>query len=159
MKGWSKFHELKDDAELPMRGFMAMKYKDKAIDLVFNTCFTRAAERAGFTLLRTDEEPRAGLIDDQIRVDIRRSRFVIADLTRVSDEDYTEGAYWEAGYAEALGKPVIYTCRTGYQGKVHFDANHHLTIEWHPDLLKITEDKLTATLRASLLEANQEDKR
>jgi nucleoside 2-deoxyribosyltransferase len=45
-------------------------------------------------------------IDDQMRVALRTSRFVVADLTRGN-----RGAYWEAGFAEGLGRPVIYTCR------------------------------------------------
>ena len=49
--------------------------------------------------------PKAGLIDDRLRVEIRTSRFLIADLTHEN-----AGAYWEAGFAEGLGKPVIYTC-------------------------------------------------
>ena len=36
---------------------------------------------------------------------IRDAKFVIADLTHDNN-----GAYWEAGYAEGLGKPVIYIC-------------------------------------------------
>ena len=60
---------------------------------------------AGFDLFKSDDEPRAGLIDDQLRVDIQSSDFLIADLTHDN-----LGAYWEAGYAEGLGKPVIYTC-------------------------------------------------
>ncbi len=38
-------------------------------------------------------------------VQIRDAKFVIADLTHGND-----GAYWEAGYAEGLGKPVAYIC-------------------------------------------------
>jgi nucleoside 2-deoxyribosyltransferase len=59
----------------------------------------------GFILRRLDDEPKAGLIDDRMRAEIQASRFVIVDLTHMN-----RGAYWEAGYAEGLGKPVIYTC-------------------------------------------------
>jgi hypothetical protein len=154
MKGWMHYEELKQSVDLPMRGFMAMKYGDQMLDRVFKQCWYKAAFRAGFELIRVDEEPRAGLIDDQIRLDIRRSRFVIADLS-----GHSEGAYWEAGYAEALGKPVIYTCRHGHQSKVHFDTNHHLTVAWDADSLETAENKLVATIRASLPEAQQEDQK
>jgi hypothetical protein len=33
------------------------------------------------------------------------ARFLVADLT-----DRCPGAYWEAGFAHGLGKPVIYMC-------------------------------------------------
>ena len=45
------------------------------------------------------------MIDDRLRVEIQSARFLIADLTHEN-----RGAFWEAGYAEGLGKPVIYTC-------------------------------------------------
>ena len=48
---------------------------------------------------------QAGLIDNVMRVQIRDSAFILADLT-----DDNLGAYWEAGFAEGLGKPVIYLC-------------------------------------------------
>jgi hypothetical protein len=53
--------------------------------------------------LRIDKEhPLEGLVD-RIKQEIDRSTFVVADLT-----DERPSCYFEAGYAEALGKPVIY---------------------------------------------------
>jgi nucleoside 2-deoxyribosyltransferase len=61
-----------------------------------------------------------------MRVDIQGCRFLIADLTHRNN-----GAYWEAGYAEGLGKPVIYTCqRSTFAQASHFDTNHHLAVYW-----------------------------
>jgi hypothetical protein len=40
-----------------------------------------AAKRAGFDLFKLDDRPRAGLIDDRMRVEIRASDFIVADLT------------------------------------------------------------------------------
>ena len=93
------------------------------------------------------DEPRAGLIDDRLRVAIQASDFVIADLTHDN-----LGAYWEAGYAEGLGKPVIYTCEsTRFEAnKTHFDTNHHLTIAWDVGNPDVTTRKLKATVRATL---------
>jgi hypothetical protein len=96
----------------------------------------------------TDRQP-AGLIDDQLRVALRRSRFVIADLTHGNN-----GAYWEAGFAEGLGRPVIYTCREkewedGNQ-KTHFDTNHLVTVIWDPQRPNDAAERLTAIIRATL---------
>jgi nucleoside 2-deoxyribosyltransferase len=65
--------------------------------------------------------------------EIRMCRFLIADLTCGN-----QGAYWEAGYAEGLGKPVIYTCNKSYFDKegTHFDTNHHQTVLWDPARLE-----------------------
>ena len=51
----------------------------------------------------------------------------------------TSGAYWEAGFGEGLGLPVIYTCEISKwaESKTHFDTNHLVTIIWDPgDLQK-----------------------
>ena len=96
----------------------------------------------------------AGLIDDQLRVHLRTARFVIADLTHGNN-----GAYWEAGFAEGLGRPVIYTCRKKEWDKrdlpseqmVHFDTNHRIyTVIWDPDKLGEAATQLTATIRSTL---------
>ena len=95
------------------------------------------------------------MIDDRLRVEIQSSDFIVADLTHDN-----LGAYWEAGYAEGLRKPVIYTCEKEKfeKEKTHFDTNHHLTIIWDKtDPLKAGES-LKATIRATLPElAKQED--
>jgi nucleoside 2-deoxyribosyltransferase len=93
------------------------------------------------------------LIDDQIRVRIRASRFVIAELTHEN-----RGVYWEAGFAEGLGRPVIYTCKKSAELKTHFDTNHHLTVRWEYDRLAEAASSLKATIRATLpTEAKQSD--
>jgi nucleoside 2-deoxyribosyltransferase len=84
---------------------MDLTAKDE-IDNVFTDCFIPAVAKTGFKLERVDTAPKAGLIDDKIKVDIRTARFVLADLTGNNN-----GVYWEAGFAEGLGKPVIYTCK------------------------------------------------
>jgi nucleoside 2-deoxyribosyltransferase len=103
----------------------------------------------GFDLKRLDEGQPAGLIDDRLRVEIRQCRFLIADLTNEN-----RGAYWEAGFAEGLGKPVIYTCRKDvFEDKAkgtHFDTNHHLTVTWELDKLDDAVGRLKATIRATL---------
>jgi nucleoside 2-deoxyribosyltransferase len=129
------------------KAFMAMEYEDKELDDVFERCFRPAVKTTGYDLFRLDEKPRAGIIDDRLRVEIRTSRFLISDLTHEN-----RGAYWEAGFAEGLGKPVIYTCEKSAfdKGKTHFDTNHHLTIIWEKDKLDIAAVNLMATIRATL---------
>jgi nucleoside 2-deoxyribosyltransferase len=110
-------------------------------------------KRAGFDLRRLTDRQRAGLIDDRLRVEIRRSRFLLCELT----ED-NRGAYWEAGFAEGLGRPVIYTCRKDYHPNVHFDTNHYLTVLWEPGKLDEAATELKAVIRATLpTEAKQSD--
>ena len=98
--GWERNRELLAGGSRSRRAFMASRWGDAEFDRVFEDCFKPAVERAGFDLIRMDEEPKAGLIDDHMRLEIRRSRFLIADLSHMNP-----GAYWEAGYAEGLRAP------------------------------------------------------
>jgi hypothetical protein len=153
MAGWERYEELSRRQINSRFAFMAMEFRDPELDYAFQTHFKNAAKRAGFMLRALNEGQPAGLIDDQLRVALRTSRFVIADLSHGNN-----GAYWEAGFAEGLGLPVIYTCRekdfeaTDQQGrrKVHFDTSHLVTIKWSRETLKEAEDKLTATIRATI---------
>ena len=82
-----------------------MEYGNPELDKIVEETFKPAVKQTGFDLFALNEKPRAGLIDDRSRVEIQTSRFLIACLTHDN-----AGAYWEAGFAEGLGKPVIYTC-------------------------------------------------
>ena len=77
---------------------------------------------------------------------------MLADLTHNNN-----GAYWEAGYAEGLGKPVVYLCeKEKFEkskedcGGTHFDTNHCTTIPWSRDDDEGFRKKLIATIHRSL---------
>ena len=90
---------------------------------------------------------RAGVIDNIMRAQIRDAAFVIVDLTHDNS-----GAYWEAGFAEGLGKPVIYICEKSKfeKAQTHFDTNHCTTVQWDNGDRALFEQQLVATLRRSL---------
>ncbi len=145
--GWRKYEKLKKSKAInTYKAFMAMQYNDDVLTDMYNK-IKIAVEQTGFKLFLLDEVLQAGLIDNQLRVQIRNSRFVLADLTHDN-----HGAYWEAGYAEGLGRPVIYLCEKNKfdQLKTHFDTNHHTTIIW--DQVKPQEAivKLKATIRETM---------
>jgi hypothetical protein len=138
MAGWTRYEAIKHAQIESRTAFMAMQFGDEELNLAVGNAFKPAVNRAGFELrLLSDGQP-AGLIDDQLRVALQTSRFVIADLTHANN-----GAYWEAGFAECLGCPVIYTCRQKEwdeldergRRKVRFDTNHLVTIIWDPENL------------------------
>jgi hypothetical protein len=152
--GWELYQTLKRGRSDSRKAFMAMKFGDAVLDNAYKNCFKPAVKATGFDLLRLDEAPKAGLIDDRLRVEILTSRFLITDLTHNN-----AGAYWEAGFAEGLGKPVIYTCEEKFfkneppyekKGGTHFDTNHHLTVVWNENALNIAAEQLKATIRATL---------
>jgi hypothetical protein len=147
MDGWLRYHALKDQQSSSRFAFMAMKFGDAELDQVVETTFKLAVARTGFELRTLVQGQGAGLIDDQLRVALRSCRFVLADVTHGNN-----GAYWEAGFAEGLGKPVIYTCREKewQERKVHFDTNHLVTIIWDPKKQEDAGRRLAATIRATL---------
>ena len=147
MSGWLRYGILKQGLVESRKVLMAMKFGDEELDHVVESCFSPAVRRTGFELRTIVENQPAGLIDDQLRVALRMSRFVIADLTHRNN-----GAYWEAGFAEGLGRPVIYTCREAewHQGQSHFDTNHLVTVIWDRTNLKKASAQLSATIRATL---------
>jgi hypothetical protein len=94
-----------------------------------------------------------------MRVEIRTSRFVICDLTHGN-----RGAYWEAGFAEGLGRPVFYICRRdvlndrNHPDHPHFDTAHQLIIEWNPADPATGMQELKDVIRATLpAEAQMDD--
>lgn len=149
LAGWARVSDLLQSAKGSRKAFMAMKFGDSTLDAVFLDHFKPAIRATGFELLRLDEEPRAGLIDDRLRLELRTSRFVIADLTHGNN-----GAYWEAGFAEGVGRPVIYTCRNDVFNdtatRPHFDANHYLTVIWDPANPAAAADQLKTIVRVTL---------
>ena len=82
-----------------------------------------------------------------MRTQIRDAAFVLVDLTHDNS-----GAYWEAGYGEGLGKPVIYICEQNKfdTEKTHFDTNHCTTVAWSIGDPEPFVERLIATLRRSL---------
>jgi nucleoside 2-deoxyribosyltransferase len=79
-----------------------------------------------------------------MRVQIRRAKLLLADLTHDN-----LGAYWEAGFAEGLGIPVIYLCEETKFEKLgtHFDTNHHTTIKWNLKNPEKALNQLKSTIR------------
>jgi hypothetical protein len=130
---------------------MAMKYGEPELDSIVRDHFAGAVARTGFELRRLDQNQPAGLIDDQLRVQIRTSRFLVCDLTHGN-----RGAYWEAGFAEGIGRPVIYTCKSDvfnnptHSDRPHFDTNHFVTVVWSSDYPQTAAEQLATTIRATL---------
>jgi hypothetical protein len=147
--GWARFEMLRRQRVDSRAAFMALQFGDSELNDLVNHHFKPAVGRTGFELRILTDGQSAGLIDDQLRVALRRSRFVIADLTHANN-----GAYWEAGFAEGLGRPVIYTCRKieweTQDRKPHFDTNHLVTVIWDPQKPEEAARRLTATIRATL---------
>ena len=127
LAGWEKYELERRGKIAGSYGFIAMKFGDPVLD-PFVTCVVKPAIiDIGYTLIDLREVARAGIIDNILREKIRDSAFVLVDLTHDNS-----GAYWEAGFAEGLGKPVLYLCEQAKfnEKKTHFDTNHCTTVTW-----------------------------
>lgn len=143
-KGWIKYYALLNESKDSRYVFMAMKFGKEETDNLYKNILVDAVRDTGFELRKLDDNPQAGLIDDRLRVEIRRSKFLISDLTHDNP-----GAYFEAGFAEGLGKKVIYICeKTVFDERgTHFDTNHHLTLKWDFSKPEEFAEQLKATIR------------
>ena len=148
LAGWQQYQDEKDGKIAGTYGFIALKFNDDVLDPFLAEHIKPAIAEIGFELRDMRDSSKAGIIDNLMRVEIRDSAFVLVDLTHDNP-----GAYWEAGYAEGLGKPVLYICEKSKfdDAKTHFDTNHCTTVLWEagqPDEFRLN---LIATLRRSLI--------
>lgn len=107
------------------QGFVAMWFKEE-LDEVYELGFASGVRLAGYDPVRGDNVEHVNKIDDEIIVQIRRSKFVVADFT-----GQRGGVYFEAGYALGLGLPVIWSCRQTEVKDLHFDVRQFNCITWN----------------------------
>lgn len=109
---------------------------------------------AGAVAIRIDKEHPLEDLVGRIKKEIQGSLFVVADVT-----DERPSCYFEAGYAEALRKPVIYVAskqsvaKPGTPTKIHFDI--HMNVHFFTNHNELKE-KLAAAVeknRGSLFAA------
>ncbi len=150
LSGSEKWESIQKETSIKPVGFIAMQFGDNNLDEIVKTNIQgKVSASLGYPINRVDspEVSQAGIIDNIMREAIADSDFVLADLTHGN-----KGAYWEAGYAEGLGKPVIYLCEKEAfeKEKPHFDVNHSTIVMWDRDNLEDFEDKLIACIKNSL---------
>lgn len=117
--------------------FVAMPFSQEFED-VYQFGIYGVIRKCGFVCERVDESYYAGNIVERIKDGIRRSEFVVADLTTERPN-----VYLEVGFAWGLGKPVILVARDGQ--KLHFDLAHHKCI-FYPTIGRLAEE-LERTVR------------
>lgn len=134
-EGWIHLDEQRRVSAGSSQGFVAMCFDD-SLGEAYARGFDPAIRRAGYDPLRMDRLEHLGRIDDRIMVEIRRSRFLVADLT-----GHRGGVYYEAGFAMGLGLPVVWSCRDDESEDLHFDIRQYNCIFW--DTPETLHDKLT----------------
>lgn len=104
--------------------FVAMSFSE-AMKPLYTDVIEPAVEKAGYRAYRVDHDPHIERIGAKISAEIKKSRFLVADVT-----EQKPGVYYEAGYAHGLGIPVIWTVHNGDLKNVHFDTRQYAHINW-----------------------------
>ncbi len=145
-EGWKKIDELKKISKEINQGFIAMAFKVETRGI--REAFRNAIKDSGYAVSIIDEKEHNNQIVPEIFYEIERSKFVVVDVTFPN-----YGAYYEAGYAQALGKQVIMCCRKtefdSDNGRPHFDVAQKSMIVWkdEEELIERLKKRIKATVK------------
>lgn len=145
-----KFNKSKDSN----LGFCAMWF-DEMLRPAWDNSIEPAIVQAGYDAKRIDKHPHNEGVVDEIIALIRRSKFVVADLTSHESVGERGGVYFEAGFAKGLGLDVIFTCKHDYFDKLHFDLKHYNFILWNDDGYEEFKNKLHWRIEQTLGRGNK----
>ena len=135
--GVQRLEELETKAVDSEQAFVAMWF-DESVSEAYEKGIEPAIRDSGYRPLRIDKKEFNNKIDDEIIAEIRRSRFIVCDFTCGLIEHGGKqiaiprgGVYYEAGFAQGLGIPVIWMCRADHIEHVHFDTRQFNHITWN----------------------------
>ncbi len=142
-EGWKRVDELQKNATANSKtAFVAMSF-DKEMKPIEDAIRAAITKCKFVPMIIKDKEYNRQIVPEILH-EIRQSRFVVAEFT-----NHNNGAYYEAGYAFALGKEVIHLCNDdSFEQDAHFDVKQVNTIRW-----KTTEDleqKLIKRINATI---------
>lgn len=140
--GWIHLENLRKSDAGSSQGFIAMWF-NQSVEDVYKNGIVEAIRLAGYSPLRVDMVEHERKIDDEIIAQIRRSKFVVADMT-----GNRGGVYYEAGFAHGLNLPVFFTCKEGEN--LHFDIRQYNCIFWEGGNIEEFRDKLRWRIEAVL---------
>lgn len=142
--GWKRIDELQNLQKSKSNNvFIAMSFADDMKET--RETIKKAIIASGYIPRIMDEIEHNHQIVPEMLYEIKKSRFVIAELT-----GHNNGAYFEAGYALGIGKDVIQICNTEkFTEDCHFDVKQINTIIWEnqDDLYERLVNRIQATIQ------------
>jgi nucleoside 2-deoxyribosyltransferase len=143
-RGWLRIGELSKSKNEINQGFIAMAFKPETAEI--GEAFRDAIAECGYIPRRIDQKEHNNQIVPEIFYEIKRSKFLVVDVTIPN-----YGAYYEAGYGEALNKQVIVCCKQNVFNngeKPHFDIAQKSTVVWKDieDLKQKLKIRIEATV-------------
>jgi hypothetical protein len=120
---------------------------EKDNDPLWAVGFSSGIQAAGYTAVRIENKEYGNKITDELIVDLRRTTIVVADLTGQSPL-----AYFEAGLALGLGKPVFWTCEESEarDKKLWLEARQYVVTTWTRDKPEDFARRLAKRIEATL---------
>lgn len=142
-EGWQRATELQRRETTSGRmAFVAMWFDD-SFDVVWGDGLRPGIRDAGYEAYRMKEDIHTEKIDFRIIAAIRECRFLVAEVS-----EPRTAVYYEAGFAEGLGKLVIWTCQANREKELSFDTRQYRHVLWRtPEDLRV---QLYATIKALL---------
>ena len=125
--GYAQIEELSTNPD-SAQAFVAMWF-DGEMREAYDKGIEPAIKDAGYKPMLIDRKQNVIKIDDEIIAEIRRSRFLVADMTH-GEKGARGGVYFEAVFALGLGLPVLYSCREDPVSELHFDTRQYFHILW-----------------------------
>jgi hypothetical protein len=142
--GWDLV-ERPDPRGDPSRVFVAMAFS-KSLESAYSDGIFPAIEMdCKLKAVRIDKIPHSDKICDRVLGEIRTCRLLVADFTY-----HRQSVYFEAGFALALGRTVIWTCRRGDRKGCGFDTRQYKHIEW--DAPAELRERLAEHIKAQALD-------
>ena len=144
-KGWQKVELLKRPTSGANNQVFVAMWFTELTNNIYTQGIKPAIESIGnLKPIRIDMVEHNNKICDQIIAEIKKSKFLIADFT-----GNRGGVYFEAGFAQGLGLPVIWLVKEEDVNNLHFDTRqyNHIVYKDVEDLRK----KLIARIEATII--------
>ena len=142
-EGWKKIDQMRSKEFVKKQAFVAMKFGEQTNKT--REAIRTAIQQCGYTARIIDEKEHNNQIVPEIFYEIEQSIFLVVDLTI-----HCDGAYYEAGYAQGLGKQVIVCCRAKEFESTppHFDIAQKSMVVWkdEADLINRLQKRIVATV-------------
>lgn len=144
--GWAALDSAAASSAMPPVAAVSLTLERES-DALWTQGFSAGLQAAGFTAARVDSREHANKITDELIVDVRRASIVVADLT-----GQPALAYFEAGLALGLGKPVFWTCEENEarDKKLGLETRQYVVTPWARDKPEDFARRLAQRIEAAL---------
>lgn len=115
-KGYSRIYELQKNQVNNKNVFIAMSF-NPAIEKIYNAIDSAIKQAECEVVSMKHRIHNKQIVPEMLRL-IKESKILVMDI---SEPNF--GAYYEAGYAQGLGKEVIFTCKSSVMNKDKFPCS------------------------------------